>query len=303
MEASGIRIINIPQRDIDISFYDIADIHLLNRGFSKTHLMRDISRIHNDSNAFFFIGGDYGDFIHPSDKRFDPTCFDEDLKVIDLTRMGAKIVELMIEYFKPIKDRCCGILIGNHEKQYINRQSQEFIHSELCSALGAPNMGYSGFCDVYFVHNHRLKKPTLTVTDIIPDKYISKVRIFIHHGMGAANTAGGKINKLKSLVDMVDADLVMMGHVHEQFTKAFLRLTTNYNCTTIEEKPVMGLITGSYLKTYAQGFTGYGEMRAYFPATLGATRATYNPAIMEMSVENKVRNVGKRWSQKTAERI
>lgn len=292
MQATGIRVFSILQKDVEVSLYDIADIHLLNRGFSKSHLLRDIKRIQDDPYALFFIGGDYGDFIHPTDKRFDPTCFDEDLRVIDMTQIGAKIVDLMVEYFSPIRHKCLGVLIGNHEKQYINRQSQEFIHGHLCSELQAPNMMYSGFCDIYFVHKPKIKMPALEFTEQIPTDYLAKLRVFVHHGMGAANTAGGKINKLKSLVDMVDADLVMMGHVHEQFAKTFLRLRPNHNCTVIGEKPIMGMITGSYLKTYAPDFVGYGEMRAYAPATLGATRAVYNPYTMELIVENKASRVG-----------
>lgn len=45
---------------------------------------------------------------------------------------------------------------------------------------------------------------------------------------------------------------VMMGHVHEQFAKAFLRLTPNHNCTSIGQKITMGLITGSYGRLHAK---------------------------------------------------
>ena len=111
---------------------------------------------------------------------------------------------------------------------------------------------------------------------------------------GLGKYSRGKINKLKQLVDMVDADLVMMGHVHEQFAKAFLRLSPNENCTEIGQRITMGLITGTYLRTYAQGFTGYGEVRGYSPTTLGATRARYIPQTLSLTVENRADHVGLR---------
>jgi predicted phosphodiesterase len=298
MEASGIRVIYFRDKEAEFSFYDIADIHFLNRGCSKIHLSRDVQTIYKNPLAYFGIGGDYGDFISPFDKRFDASCFDIDLKVIDLNRMGVKIVELMKEYFHVISDRCIGVLWGNHDKKYLSLNSQEFIHDQVCDNLNAPNMGYSGFVDIYFVHNPRMKKPSeMKISFSIPEKFTAKLRIFIHHGAGASNTAGGKINRLKELVNMVEADLVMMGHVHEQMAKTFLRLSANDLCNEIGQKPTMGLITGSYLKTYSEGFTGYGEIKAYAPATLGATRARYTPLTMELVTENKADNVGTRGNQ------
>lgn len=298
MEASGIRIIEYRDQNAEIKLYDIADIHFLNRGCSKLHLSRDIGKIYEDPLAYFVIGGDYADWISPGDKRFDASAFDENFKVIDLTCMGMVIVKLMNEYFKIIADRCLGVLIGNHDHKYITEKSQSFIHEQICDNLNAPNMGFSGIMDIYFVHNPRMKRQSrVTFCHSIPEKFKSKLRVFIHHGSGAANSTGGKINRLKAFVDMVDADLVMTGHLHDALSKPFLRLSANDLVTEITQKGIMGLITGSYLKTYAQGFTGYGEMRGYAPSTLGATRARFTPETGELITENRLDHVGTRGNQ------
>jgi hypothetical protein len=293
MEASGCRVVTYGKEYAEFSIYDVADLHLLNRGVSKSHLIKDIERINDDTYSLFFIGGDYADWIFPGDKRFDPSAFNEDVKVNDLAQLGAKVAEMIIDYFKPIKRKCLGLLIGNHEFTAMNHNSQMFVHDYICQRLNVPNMRFSGFTDVYFVHQPGFKAGCKMVcSEIPPEKFTSRLRVFIHHGMGAANTAGGKINKLKSLVDMVDADLVMMSHVHEQFAKSFLRLTPNHDCSVIHSKITMGLITGSYLRTYAPGFTGYGEIKGYAPTTMGATRARYVPATRVLTVENRADGVG-----------
>ncbi len=272
MEASGCRIVRYGKEFAEFSIYDVADIHLLNRGVSKSHLIKDIEKIKADTYALFFEGGDYADWIFPGDPRFDPSAFDENMKVIDLAELGAKVSEMIINYFKPIRRKCLGFLIGNHEFKAMNHKSQTFVHDFICKSLNVPNMRFSGFTDVYFVHEQGFKGGArMTEARVPPEKFTSKLRIFIHHGMGAANTAGGKINKLKSLVDMVDADLVMMGHVHEQFAKAFLKLVPNDDCSEIGQKATMGLITAT---------------------TLGATRARYIPAERILTVENRADNVG-----------
>jgi hypothetical protein len=91
---------------------------------------------------------------------------------------------------------------------------------------------------------------------------------------------------------MVEADLVLMSHVHEQFAKQFMRMSPNADCSSIGQKVTMGMITGSYLRTYAPDFTGYGEMRGYSPAGLGATRARYIPETRSLTVESRADNVG-----------
>lgn len=297
MEATGCRIITYGKEDAVFSIYDVADVHLMNRGVAKNKLQADIEKIRKDPYSLFVIGGDYADWIFPGDPRFDFEALDPNLKAIDLAQFAALVSQMVIRTFKPISDKCLGICLGNHEQKTLSRASLKNIHDEICKGIGAPNMGYSGWFDLYFVYQKGFKGVKVIQSDKPPKKFTSKIRVFIHHGMGAANTAGGKINKLKQLVDMVEADLVMMGHVHEEFAKKFLRLSPNENCTEIREKVTMGLITGSYLRTYASGFVGYGEAKGYSPAALGATRAIYPPKEMSLTVENRADNVGVRGNQ------
>jgi len=314
MEASGIRIVTYGQRDAEFSIYDVSDIHFFNRGMSISSLKKDIAKIKSDKYALFFQGGDYGDWIAMNDPRFDRQAItkqklieiDPELTVAELlsgkdrfqrTILASLLVKQVVFYFYPISDQCLGFLLGNHDWKYMTKSGEIEVHKTICKKLKVPNMGFSGWCDIYFVYVPRFKGCKMMVATNPPEEFTARLRCFIHHGMGAANTAGGKINKLKQLVDMVDANLVMMGHVHEQFAKTFLRLEPNHNCTKIGQKATMGLITGSYLRTYADGFTGYGEVAGYSPTTLGATRARYIPAEMSLTVENRADNVGLRGNQ------
>jgi UDP-2,3-diacylglucosamine pyrophosphatase LpxH len=292
MEASGSRIIEYPKEDAEFSIWDIADIHLGNAGCSKEHLKRDIERIRKDQYSTFLIGGDYMDAIFPGDPRFDPETFPEDIMVRDLTKISAIISAQLINYFNPIKDKCLGVAYGNHEHKFMTRNSEMFIHDQICASLNAPNMRYSGWADLYFVHNKDIKNVQIRHSRLRPRRHTARLRCVLHHGFSTAATAGGKINALKRLVDSLEADLVMMGHVHEQFAKSFTRLTVNENCTEIKSKITMGMITGSYLRTYLPDVTSYGEQRGYFPTTLGATRAKYIPAEKRLIVENVADGIG-----------
>lgn len=293
MEAAGMRCLSYGKKDAVFSIYDIADIHWGIRGCAKWHLQRDIETITKDPYSVWLCGGDYLDCIMPGDKRFDPEALDEDIKVNDLSRISALLASSLTRQFLPIKGKCLGWCIGNHELVHMTRQSEMFIHEEICRVLKVPNMRYSGWVDLYFVHDSLLgKRVKLETIPVPPKSYEAKLRIFVHHGAGAAATAGGKINMLKRAVDNSNADLVMVSHLHEQIAKPFVRLEPNEDCSEIKERVTMGLITGSYLRIYGPGYTSYGEQRLYAPTTLGATRAKYSPLNKTLIVENRADGIG-----------
>ena len=298
MEPSGFRIVRYSRKAAEFSIWDISDIHWTNRGISKSHLYRDLEKVRKDTYSLFFQGGDYADWISPNDKRFDPEAYDPSIKVNDLTKLSAIVAEQIISLFHPIRQKCLGFLIGNHEFTHMTRNSEKYIHDVICSRLKAPNMLFSGWAPIYFVHDKTVKGVHVEkFPKVIPRYYEACLTTVIHHGAGAANTAGGKINRLKTLVDMVEADLVMMGHVHEQFAKSFTRMTTNETGTDISSHTTMGMITGSYLRAYVPEFTSYAEVKMYQPTTLGASRARYIPSEVRLTVENIGEGVGRRGPQ------
>lgn len=293
METTGCRIITYPREGALFSLYDVADIHWGTKGMSMDRLCHDRERIKGDPWALWFEGGDYADFIHPNDKRFDPASFDPSIKVSDLTSYAAKVARQVTEFFKPIRHKCLGWCIGNHDLKYLTRTSQMQIHEEICREMRVPNMGYSGWADLYFVHLPG--RPVAVKVSVAPPKrFTARLRVLVHHGFSTAASPGGKINAMKRLVDSVEADLVMMSHVHEQLAKSFTRLYPDENCSSIQAKITMGMITGTYLRTYVPGMTSYGEQRGYHPTTLGASRATYSPAEMKLTVESVGEGVGLR---------
>jgi hypothetical protein len=292
MEATGSRIIEYGKENAEFSIYDIADIHIDDIGFSEDYLLRDVQRIKKDIYSTWFLGGDYANFILPGDKRFNPEIYPPNFKVRDLANLAAHVSGLVIDALSPIKDKCLGAGYGNHDYNFLSKNGQMGIHTAICSSLNVPNMRYAGWADLYFVHNPETEGVRIDVSNTPPPEFTARLRCVVHHGFSTAATAGGKLNALKRLVDSLEADLVMMGHVHEQFAKSFTRLTVNENCTQIKSKVTMGMITGTYLRGYVSDVTSYGEMRGYFPTSLGATRAIYKPSEKRLVVENVADGIG-----------
>ena len=104
-----------------------------------------------------------------------------------------------------------------------------------------------------------------------------KFRFFVHHGAGFAVTPGGKLNRLIRFMNYFDADIFMLGHVHDQIGRREVSIGANADCSKLVTRTKLGVISGSYLKTYEEGVTTYGEQRGYSPTVLGSAVVTIVP--------------------------
>jgi hypothetical protein len=295
MQAAGRRYIWHSSRTDTFKLVYFSDIHLLAKACAEKEVLRTQQEILNDPFTFWIGGGDYAEFIGFGDtKRFDPDAVSERVTVKDLGRLGKVSYEQVRDLFAPIKSKCLGLIVGNHEQQYMRRLQQEDLHGWLCTELGVADLGYSCFMDVVF-QRARIGAGTgghigAEMLPALRDRSLPKAnhagsetfRVWCHHGAGAAQTKGGKINRLTSFMRNFDADIFFMGHVHDQMGARLQVLEANADCTKLTNRTKIGVVSGSYLKTYAQGVTSYGEMKGYEPTTLGAAHVQIRPDTREV---------------------
>uniref|UniRef100_A0A6M3XLI4 Calcineurin-like phosphoesterase n=1 Tax=viral metagenome TaxID=1070528 RepID=A0A6M3XLI4_9ZZZZ len=280
MIAGGKHYILHNSRSSRFTIWCLSDLHLFNKGCELGRIKRDIQTIKDDPYSFFIGGGDYAEFVGITDKRFDPEGISEDVRIKDLGQLGRKQIQAVKELFEPIKHKCIGLLYGNHEDSYMLHQEQQDLHGWLCTELGVPNFGYCVLFDLVFVRGATFKKPKLVrQTPAVEQSQITRqsFRIFVHHGTGYAQTPGGKLNKLIQAMDYFDADIYFLNHVHDQMGKRMAELGANADCSKIRERIKLGVISGSYLKTYTQDASVYGEKKMYRPTILGAAKVYIEP--------------------------
>ena len=289
MQAAGRKYIWHTSKADTFKLVYFSDIHWLAKACAEHDVIRQRDEILNDPFTFWIGGGDYGEFIGFGDaKRFDPDAVSERVTVADLARLGKVTYTQIRDLFAPIKHKCLGLIVGNHEKQYMRRLQQEDLHGWLCTELGVADLGYSCFMDLCFQQTRG--KQFAGSAPLLAEGSLSKAnhagsetfRIWCHHGAGAAQTKGGKINRLTSFMRNFDADVFFMGHVHDQMGARLQVLTADTNCRKLRNREKIGVISGSYLKTYAQGVTSYGEQKGYEPTTLGAAWVSIKPQTREM---------------------
>ena len=270
-----------------IKLWGLADFHYGNKACALKVLKKDIGFIADDPFSFAVGVGDYAEFIDFHDPRFDHSCVPKDLTIEDYGDLGIVLVKRIKELLNPIKHKLVAMTIGNHEKQYMKRSKQNSLMSTLASDLGTKYLGYSAFFDIVFVRDAKFTTPRIINSDEIDNNTSQRnsFRVFAHHGFGNALTEGGKLNTLIKIMDRFIADIYLTAHVHDQSAKAIVQLGANDSCTKLINNYKVGLITGSYLKTYEQGVTNYGEEKGFKPVALSARFVKICPYTREIRAE------------------
>ena len=265
MEAAGIWVVPA-KKGIVNRLYAIGDCHIGNAGCAIEKLREDVERAHDDKDSVVLLMGDLADYIGPDDnKRWDPSTITPDVPVKKLAQWGQYLAECVVNVFRPLKGKIIGSLYGNHEHQFMRRAAAEQLHNWVCTELGTRNLGYCCFFNLSFRRG----------TDQIATR---SYRVFAHHGAGSARTAGGKMNRLVSFMLTNEADVYLVGHLHERDVKRIDTLATDKDCKEIKSRKRLGVFTGTYLRTYNQGpESGYGERAGYVPVPLGCSVIEFNP--------------------------
>ena len=200
-------------------------------------------------------GGDWCDCITKNDKRFSMNGLADWVRRSDIVDSQE---ERAREIFSPIpKEQWLGIGTGNHEETIHFKHDSDVIR-HICRDMDVP---YAGYVTFYILHFRRAGRFTHTV------------RIHSWHGSGAAQTEGARLGRLVRLVNEMEADIYLMGHLHAITTHTPDRLrVVNGRLRSVR---LAATICGSWLKTYYQPDEGetidptYGEQKGYKPSRIG----------------------------------
>lgn len=289
MEAAGKRYIRYSSNSDEFTLWGLGDLHVGNPGCDLNRIRRDIQAVAADPYSLWVGLGDYGDYIQPTDKRFSADHLDDEAK-LNLGRLGMHYMERIRDLFEPIRHKCIGLIFGNHEEKYFKQANWEDGHDWLCRELEVPNLRYSCLLDLVFMRGKPSKRNGCLSFDraaASEGKSLStqQFRLYCHHGSGGAATPAGKLNALIRHMGNFEADIYLMGHVHQCTGQMLVRLGADDACLHLVEKRRLGAICGSYLKTYQAGHTGYGEVKGYQPTALGAAKVRIKPVSREMRAE------------------
>ena len=257
-----------------IYLYPLGDAHLGSIHCAEADLEKKIDQIRLQKNAYIIGMGDWCDSIIKSDPRFDIEGFPNWLNKGNIIESQRKRV---VEMLTPVKDKILCFLTGNHEEEQHTRY-QDDITRNICSDLGITYGGFSCFLVLKLVRYAGRDR--------------AQHRVIIHawHGAGAAQTEGSRLMRLMRLVNDIEADIYLMGHLHSITQHTPDRLV--YRNGKVKSLRLAAATTGSWLKAYTQPKEGqvlspsYAEKKGYKPSRIGCPCIKIKPDTEEFSIES-----------------
>lgn len=251
-----------------VKIHPFGDIHGGIKHCAEGKARAKVQEIKDDPCAYWIGMGDYGEFITPSDPRWDIGVVSDWLEKDNISR---SLERWIIDLLKPIKNKCIGLLEGNHEDS-IRIHNHDDVQKNICDGLGVANLGYT--CIVRLIFKRRNSSETHIIKSVFT------------HGAGWATTKGTKMNRLEKFMNIYPTcRIAAVGHMHDKITLELPYLEATEN-NTIEERVRVGAVTGSWFKTYEQGVrASYGEKKGYPPTTLGSPIFYIKPSSNKVWVE------------------
>lgn len=241
-----------------LTLYPLGDIHLGSSNCDKDALTRTVNAIRTDPNARWIGMGDYVEWITPKDKRWAAGGIDEQIvNMANLDRIGDAYVEAISTILRPIMDKCWSMGVGNHETRYESEHHTSLVQRiiQACDAPGELYTGWAAITRICFENDSNMR---------------ASARVFHSHGWQAGRLSGAKVNQLDHLMGWIDdCRIYLQGHSHDCIVKSKVKLGTNPSFTKQRAYKVYGAHCGSFLRTYQDGTSGYGERGGYPPVPIG----------------------------------
>lgn len=254
------RITEYSSRSDVFTLYPLMDIHLGTRACDEKRLERCLGEIERNPRGFYLLGGDNLDCINAKDPRFDPRVLPEWLierwrKTGDLAAsQRAELIERLQKH-RGLRGRCLGVVEGNHEAA-IYRYTETNVYDPLVEALRVNGeylaLGYEGF--IVWRFRRGGMHDTWTVV------------IYVNHGWGGGDLAGGIALKLERQMDRFDADVYLLGHHHRiQGIVQSRPLRVNAGLHLEQPPDRIGAVCGSFVIGRLEDVPTYPEAKGYRP--------------------------------------
>lgn len=259
----------------------IFDVHLGAKACDEARLRRVVKRIQSDPQARWIGGGDYCDFINPSDKRFSAAALAEWVNLNDLDNLATVQADRFADIVAPIADKCLAVGEGNHETA-IARHYHQNVFKHILRRVAADggqdveqvHLGYSGWLLLRFVRQGS-------------NGGVTTLRVNVHHGFTGGRLAGAKALAMQRWLWNHDADIVLFGHSHNT---GFQTEAVEYVDDTgkVRQHRRIGVYCGTYLRSNLQDATTYAEVAGYNPMPVDGVELALRPGAEDANERIKV---------------
>ena len=261
------KVIQVPSRSTTYTLYGLGDTHVGGLNCAEQELRRLVRIIEKDPHALWVGGGDYCDAVILNDaKRFDVNTLPDWMLTGKAGTVRKRIRDVLtaqrkrfLKFVDPIKDKCLGLLEGNHEYTILKYHNRDHL-ATMAEALETEELTDCCFLRLVF-RRPKGKKGALGCAGKV-------VTVFACHGHGGGRTSGAEPNRLFRLGADKGCDIVLTGHSHTYFIHPPVAMLTIPHSGELPQDPLIRekymANWGAFVYTYAAGPSTYAS-RANYP--------------------------------------
>jgi len=248
-----------------------SDIHDDARASQTDQVLEHMERRAALPRPHFINLGDLFNLILPNDiRRYMPSVNKQELQGLDDYVMAT--VDGAYQKYSKFPWRF--FTQGNHGQTFLKHHYIDPV-AMLCRKLGIPYGGFSGICKFRFIPKYAKGGKAATFT------------LLYHHGAWGGRVVKG-FGGARDYARMFERwDVFAYGHNHQMNIHHETRIRQTLQ-GGIERRPVFFVNTGTWLETYEEGDTTYGEIRGYPPVQLASPLITVTPRQMKNACEVSV---------------
>lgn len=227
--------IDLPKDLEQLELHIFADEHIGDAHSDLKNLEKRIEYVKNTPNAYAILNGDLMD-------NATKTSVSD---IYSATMQPEQQMDLLVDLFKPIKNKILCATLGNHEARTYKKEGINPMKC-ICDRLGIIGK-YTDTSACIFL---RFGPGCSSDTRGRKMRYV----IFVNHGSGGGRKEGAKAIRLADMAGIVDADIYIHAHTHLPMTMKENFVRVDINNSTIKEVPKL-FVNSSANLTYG----GYGE--------------------------------------------
>jgi len=233
--------------------YPLGDIHAGTIYCNEAKIKAQVDDIAKDPLALWVGIGDYADLVLEKDWRHESPII---APWVVQQHIPASQCDWVTSLFKPVKDKCIGLIEGNHEAEVRKNFSFDFVR-QLSENLGVRHLGAA--CGMRLIFERDKSKEH------------HEYKCWFMHGAGAPQTEGGRMMNLMAALAGFHGDIYAKGHIHCLSTATIPYLTLGETDPPhLINRQKVGAITGCWFETYKEGCApSYGEKKCYRPSAMG----------------------------------
>jgi hypothetical protein len=265
--------------DKPLSLIPFGDIHRDSPAHSD-HKWKEFCEYGKRNKDAIFLGmGDYLDSYSTSERMIlnNPAIHDSTRKREEVEAKSR--IDMLAKELSFARNRTIGLLCGNHFIQFADGTTSDM---HLAAKLNGAYLGVCSAIRVVFQNMHGSSSVSID--------------IFAHHGKGAGQTVGGKLNAVEKLASIAEADIFLMGDNHARGCVPMgdkLRIVGSGGALSLRSRQSWIGRTGSFLKSYEPNQVSYVVDAALAPANLGWIEFKLTPRrIREGGVDRSTVDIG-----------